>query len=129
MVKRMKHANPIHRAGVRKALEMGIRLSLGTDGGPGDAVTEMTYLCDCGASPLEALRIGTGDTAEALDADNEIGTLETGKKADLVLLDKKVLEDISVMEDPGNIRIVFVNGRRMVVSPEMAVHYRPDHSA
>jgi imidazolonepropionase-like amidohydrolase len=129
MVKRMKHANPIHREGVRRAIEMGIRLSLGTDGGPGDAVTEMNYLCDCGALPLQVLRIGTGDTAKALGVDEEIGTLEPGKKADLVLLDKRVLEDISVMEDPENIGIVFVNGRRMVVSPEMAGYYRPDHSA
>ena len=47
-----------------------------------------------GLSPLEVLRIATEQAAEGVGAEDELGTLETGKLADLVLLDKNPLEDI-----------------------------------
>jgi len=104
-------------------------MAVGTDGGPGDAVRELEELCQCGFTPREALRIGTGDTARALGMEEQIGTLVPGKQADLVLVKKEVLEDITVFLDPENILLTFTAGRRMVVSKAGKRYYRPDESA
>ena len=44
----MEHAHPIHREGVRKAHEMGTKIALGTDGGPGDAMVDSSWLGPAG---------------------------------------------------------------------------------
>ncbi len=44
--------------------------------------------------PLEVLRIATQEAAVAVGADDDLGTLEVGKLADIVLLDANPLEDI-----------------------------------
>ena len=43
---------------------------------------------------MEVLRIATQQAAEALGAEDDLGTLEPGKLADIVLIDKNPLEDI-----------------------------------
>ena len=42
-----------------------------------------------------------------------IGTLEAGKQADIVLLERDPLKDISVLHDRSNIRMVFCDGRKV----------------
>ena len=49
---------------------------------------------DAGLSPLAALRMATESAAIALGAGDELGRLEAGKLADIVLLDANPLEDI-----------------------------------
>ncbi len=60
-----------------------------------------------GATPLEALRHGTSDGARVYGF-SDIGTLEPGKLADLVILDANPLEDI---RNSDNIHQVMLNGR------------------
>ncbi len=43
---------------------------------------------------MEVLRIATQQAAEALGAEDDLGTLEPGKLADIVLLDENPLDDI-----------------------------------
>lgn len=61
-----------------------------------------------GLSPLEVLRIGTIDGARALGLDTDLGSLEPGKFADLLVLDADPLEDI---HNTNTIRYVMKNGR------------------
>lgn len=88
--------------GVRAAYSKGIPLHVGTDSPdnhhlsfPGLSVHwELAYLTQAGIPPLEAIRIATRNAAEAVGAAHDLGTLEVGKLADILLLDANPLEDI-----------------------------------
>jgi len=111
MKQRMEQAHPVHRAGVRKAHEMGIKIAVGTDGGPGDVMFELVELVQCGLSPMDAIVAATRTTAEALDVLDHLGTLEPGKKADILIVKCNPLEDISALTDKDNIVLVMKDGK------------------
>ena len=69
---------------------------------------ELWALATGGLSPLEVLRVGTIFGAQAIGLAQDLGSLEPGKLADLVVLDKNPLEDIHNTEA---IRFVMKNGR------------------
>lgn len=81
--------------------ERGIPIGAGTDtpillSVPGFSLhSELEYLVRAGLSPLEAIRSATLRPAEFFSLQDEMGTVDTGKKADLVLLDADPLLDIS----------------------------------
>jgi len=81
--------------------EAGAGLLLGSDAPqvfnvPGFAIhRELGYLVATGLTPYEALLTGTVNPAVFFGQDQVFGTIETGKEADLVLLDANPLEDIS----------------------------------
>ena len=61
-----------------------------------------------GMTNLEALRTGTINPAKTLGMDKDVGSIEVGKLADLVVLDRNPLENIRHSE---TIRMVMMNGR------------------
>jgi imidazolonepropionase-like amidohydrolase len=63
-----------------------------------------------GFSPMDALRMATTEAAHALRLDAEIGTVEAGKRADLILLAGDPLQDIRTLRQP---EMVFRDGRLM----------------
>lgn len=88
-------------AGIRAAHHLGVKLQMGTDTEPdppsffGSSLHwALEFFVEAGIPPLEVLRIATQQAAEALGAQDDLGTLEPGKLADIVLLDKSPLEDI-----------------------------------
>lgn len=96
-----------------------VRLVLGTDTGPtylslapGFAVhDELRTLVDCGFSPYAALVSATRTAAEVaarMTGRNDFGTIETGKRADLILLDRNPLESVANLRSPVG---VMVRGR------------------
>jgi len=88
----------------------GTKVNLGAHGqiqGLG-AHWELWMLVQGGMSPLEAIRCATVNGAAYLGMEKEIGSLEKGKLADLVVMDDNPLEDIRNSE---NIKFVMVNGR------------------
>jgi imidazolonepropionase-like amidohydrolase len=94
--------------------ENGVKFILGTDTDnpylvPGTSLLdELDYLVSAGFSPYEAIQTGTRNSAEAMGKSDEFGTIEIGKRADLILLENNPLEDV------GNIRQrvgVMVRGR------------------
>lgn len=99
--------------------EAGVPIGAGTDTPIGIAVpgyslhTELEKLVQAGLPPIEALRAATIRPAEFLRIANEIGTVEAGKKADLVLLEANPLEDIS---NTRSVHSVVAAGRYL--SPE-----------
>ncbi len=66
----------------------------GTDARAADLHLELGFFVEAGLSPLDVLRIATEQAAEAVGADDDLGTLEPGKLADIILLDANPLEDI-----------------------------------
>jgi imidazolonepropionase-like amidohydrolase len=61
-----------------------------------------------GMTPMEALRTATINGAKYLGLDDDLGSLEKGKLADLVVLDKNPLENI---RNTDSVRMVMLNGR------------------
>ena len=64
-----------------------------------------------GLSPMEALVAATGDAARCLGLEDEIGTLEAGKRADVVVTSVDPLSDPAGLADPDRIALVLKDGR------------------
>jgi imidazolonepropionase-like amidohydrolase len=101
---------------VRRAYESGVRLVLGTDAGTpfnrhGDNARELALMLRTGVDPQTALRAGTRNAAELLGKLDQLGTIEPGKLADLVLCRGDVVGDPSRLCAPQTIRAVIQGGR------------------
>ena len=68
-------------------------------------IRELELLREAGFHPLEVIRAATLNGAEALGMDNEIGSIEVGKKADFVLLEENPLENLKVLYGTGAIKL------------------------
>jgi imidazolonepropionase-like amidohydrolase len=85
----------------QKALAKGVKIGLGTDAAVyphGRNAEEFHQMVDLGMKPLEALRAGTSSDADLLGLADKIGTLDTGKFADVVAVPGNPLKDISQTE-------------------------------
>ena len=122
---RMEAAYPIHREGVSKAHKMGTKIALGTDGGAGDAMIELSEFVDCGLSPMDAIVAGTRNTADALSILERVGTVENGKDADLLIIGRNPLDDINVLQNQENIELVMTRGKVQTTSNEMRIYLNP----
>ncbi len=107
IAKELEVVNAMHHA--------GIPFLAGTDTPPGVYVfpgfslhEELQRFVAAGFTPLEALQTATLNPARFLGREHELGTIEKGKIADLVLLDANPLEDI---RNTQKISAVVVNGR------------------
>ena len=80
----------IHREAVRRAIGAGVRIAMGTDSGVsphGQNLRELALMAELGMSPAAVLEATTRSAAQLLGVDDELGTVEPGKLADLVLVD------------------------------------------
>lgn len=100
-----------------KALhDAGVQVVLGTDAGmPGtvhgaSTLREMELLVQAGLTPAEALIAGTAASARAMDAISDRGTIEVGKRADLVLVDGAPWANIGDLRRTNR---VFLAGRQV----------------
>ena len=95
---------------VKQLADGGTKINMGSHGqiqGLG-AHWEMWMLAQGGMSPLQVLKAATINGAEYLGMGKEIGSLEPGKLADLIVLDENPLEDIRNTE---HIKYIMLNGR------------------
>jgi imidazolonepropionase-like amidohydrolase len=81
-----------HRQSIRTAVARGVKIVIGTDSTGGYA-EELALLREAGMSPMETILASTRNGAEALGISDQIGTIEPGKLADIVIVDGDPLED------------------------------------
>jgi imidazolonepropionase-like amidohydrolase len=108
---------PHHIESVRRALEAGVKVAAGTDAGGHQHhinARELQCMVDAGMSPLQALQTATSWAAECLGIESDLGTIQPGKLADMVLVDGDPLENIAVLQDHQRIKLVFKEGQRCV---------------
>jgi len=90
----------VARANVKRVFDAGVPVVLGTDTGffgvfLGVATQiELELLVEAGLTPTEALRAATINAARMIGRERDLGTVEAGKFADLVILDANLLADI-----------------------------------
>jgi hypothetical protein len=68
-------------------------------------IRELELLREAGFHPLEVIRAATLNGAEALGADGEIGTIQVGKLADMVLVEENPLQNLKVLYGTGAIKL------------------------
>ena len=107
----MKVMNPIAQENVRKIHAAGGVVACGTDASSGAAThRELELLAAAGIPPLDVIRIATYNSAVFLGKADQLGSIDAGKLADLVLLSKDPAADINNAKS-----IVFVmKGGRMI---------------
>jgi imidazolonepropionase-like amidohydrolase len=98
----------------RMAAEAGVKVAMGTDcpvAPHGTNLNELRLMASNGFTPMQALHAGTRSAAELMGLQEELGTLESGKRADLVVVDGDPLE---FADYESRIRQVWKDGRRVV---------------
>lgn len=86
------------------AVEMGVKIAMGSDCGGNEArvhgsnADELECFVRCGMTPSQAIVSGTLEAARAIQLDGEVGSLEPGKLADLVVVDGDPSSDIRLMK-------------------------------
>jgi imidazolonepropionase-like amidohydrolase len=113
-----RRAFEIDRINLKKLIDAGVRIALGTDSG-GDLNRffiqgffehrQMELMVQAGLTPMQVIQAFSGNAAEALGIGKEFGTLAVGKAADLLLIAKDPLDDITNMRD---IEAVYLGGKK-----------------
>lgn len=101
---------PLIQRTFSRAHENGVMIAFGTDSGVsahGDNAKEFELMVAAGMSPMDAIRSATLNTAKLLKIEQEVGTIEAGKLADLVAVSGDPLEDITLLQ---SIEFVMKNG-------------------
>lgn len=84
-----------------KAWKAGVRILFGTDTGVsahGDNAREFRFMVEAGMPPLEAIKSATALPAKFLQIDDRLGTVQTGKTADLIGVPGDPLADVTLLE-------------------------------
>ena len=110
-IKEKAHAaSAAARSSFAKAVGAGVKIAFGTDTGVtphGENAEEFALMVENGMSPMQAIRAATVTAAELLDMQDDLGTIEAGKYADLIAVDASPLDDVSVLE---NVSVVMRSG-------------------
>ena len=103
-------------ASFRRAMQAGVRIATGTDAGGspvrhGFVAREIELMVQAGMTPQAALESSTREAADLLGVLDEVGTIEVGKRADMLLVDGDPHSDPAALR---NVWAVFLSGRRVL---------------
>ena len=104
-------------ASFRAAHEAGVKIAMGTDCGVGTHGTnawELELMVERGMTPMEAIVATTKTAAECVHLDADVGTLEPGKIADLIVVDGDPLADVALLQRRERICLVMQGGEAVV---------------
>jgi imidazolonepropionase-like amidohydrolase len=91
---------PLIQATFQRAYAAGVKIAFGTDQGVaphGDNAKEFIYMVEAGMPAMKAIQSATLEAAKLVDAEKDLGTVESGKIADLVAVPGDPIADISLM--------------------------------
>ncbi|WDF78549.1 amidohydrolase family protein [Mucilaginibacter sp. KACC 22773] len=94
-----------------KAYKAGVKIAFGTDAGVyahGKNYIEFQYMVEGGMTPMEAIKSATGSAADLLGMSSKIGSIASGKSADIVAVDGDPLLDIKAMK---NVSFIMKEGK------------------
>lgn len=112
---------------IAEAIRRGVRIAVGTDAPAaryGRTLEELPRLVALGMSPMDAIVAATSTAAELCGVADSLGTVETGKTADLVVCEGDPLADVSLLADPDNVVLVVQDGRIVKQTPVPAATSR-----
>ena len=115
IVERIKNQHEFHLSIIKKLNDKGVNIVCGTDAGIGVTVPgvsmhqELAFYKEAGLSNYDVLKTATVNASRVHKIMNNMGTVETGKVANLLLIDGNPLTDLSSLQQPTT---VFVNGRK-----------------
>jgi imidazolonepropionase-like amidohydrolase len=101
---------------VARAHKSGVKVAVGSDAAMpavrhGESAYEMELLVKAGLTNMEAIVAATSIGAELLGMADEVGSIEVGKLADLVVVEGNPLEDIGILQDLTRIKRVIKGGK------------------
>ena len=110
LVVRADAAAEEHRSSFQKALSAGVKMALGSDISPmrASCLLELGLWVKCGATTFQALQAATKNAAELCGVGPELGTVEPGKLADLIVVTENPLADI---ENLRQLQLVIKEGQ------------------
>lgn len=104
----------VQNENIRMAIAKGVKVTMGTDAGVGIHGTnaeELRYMIELGGmTPMQAIVASTKLGAECNRMADDVGTLEPGKLADVLVVDGNPLDQISMLEDKSNLLIIMQGG-------------------
>ena len=78
---------------------------------------ELKYLVDVGLSPLEAIQAGTIEGAKFFNQENDLGSIEAGKIADMIIVKENPIDKIGALADNENVLTVIKDGEILKHKP------------
>jgi imidazolonepropionase-like amidohydrolase len=103
----------VHRESFRKAVAAGVKVAMGTDSGVtphGENLRELSLMADGGMTPAQAITATTLVAAELMGLQNELGTIEKGKRADVVVVEGDPFDLKTLAE---RIEVVYKDGQKL----------------
>jgi imidazolonepropionase-like amidohydrolase len=110
VIDKARAVQAVHDASVARAISAGVKVAMGTDAGVGphgDSLVELGLMADCGMTAEHAWHATTLSAAQLLGVADSLGSLEPGKRADVVVLDGDAT-DLAGLS--GRVREVYRDG-------------------
>jgi imidazolonepropionase-like amidohydrolase len=114
-VKKTEAVMDRHLESFREAHRGRVKIAMGTDAGTpfnkhGKNALELELMVKAGMSAMEAIVSATKSSAMLLGLDHEVGTIEEGKRADILVVGGNPLEDMALFRDEAKIEIIIKDG-------------------
>ena len=122
-----------HAFVLKRSRELGIKVLCGTDTGNSPPMpygelhaNEAELLVKYGGyTPMEAIQACTRDNAYLVGLENQVGTIEPGKLADIILLNSDPLTDLRALQSGRHVSMVIKNGTLVDLEPGLVDEDRP----
>ena len=113
-IRKTREVIEAHSDSISRAHQAGVKIAMGTDAGVmphGTNLRELGLMVNIGMTPMETIVATTKTAAECLGWQDQVGTVEVGKLADLVIVKTNPLRDIRSLENADHIVLVMKDGK------------------